>query len=88
MPSLVFKQSVCNIARFSLHLMQKDKPKFQSKVSIDTGLVRGRVPAPLLKVIGARAGDFLTFRLVSTGEAVMRVARATKKTSKKKDKQS
>jgi hypothetical protein len=56
--------------------MTSPKTEYRAKVTVDTGMARGRVPTPLLKVIGARPGDYLTFRLVSTGEVVMRLSRA------------
>jgi hypothetical protein len=64
----------------------KKREEYQSKVSDDTGITRGRVPAPLLKVMGARAGDYLVFRLASTGEAIMRLSRSTKKVGKGRSK--
>jgi antitoxin component of MazEF toxin-antitoxin module len=55
--------------------MTSPKTEYRAKITVDTGMARGRVPTPLLKQIGARPGDYLTFRLVSTGEVVMRLLR-------------
>ena len=63
-----------------LHMRKRDE--YQSKVTDDTGLTRGRVPAPLLKVMGARPGDRLIFRVDESGEIVMRLARKGKRPRK------
>ncbi len=65
----------------------KKREEYQSKVSTDAGLTRGRVPTPLLIALGARVGDFLIFRVTSAGKAIIRLVRA-EKSNKKKSKQS
>jgi hypothetical protein len=62
----------------------KKRDQYQAKVTVDTGMARGRVPTPLLKLMGARPGDYLTFRLVSTGEVIMRLLRSVGKQGKGK----
>ena len=64
--------------------MTSQRTEYRAKVSVDTGMARDRVPTPLLKLIGARPGDYLTFHLVSTGEVVMRLSRVVKKSGKRK----
>jgi hypothetical protein len=53
----------------------RKRDEYKAKVTVDAGMARSRVLTPLLKVMGARVGDYLTFRLVSTGEVVMRLSR-------------
>lgn len=62
----------------------KKRDEYQSKVTSDTGLARGRVPAPLLKDMGARPGDRLIFRVDESGQVAMSLARLTKKPAKKR----
>ncbi len=64
--------------------MRKDKDEYQSKVTRDSGLVRGRVPSPRLQGMNARAGDRLTFRRVDEKSVTMRLSRSGKKQSKKR----
>jgi hypothetical protein len=52
-----------------------DATEFQARVALDNEMVRGKIPSPLLRQMGARPGDYMTFRLSPTGEAVMRVSR-------------
>lgn len=54
----------------------RQRDQYLAKVSVDTGMARARVPTPLLKVMGARPGDFLIFRLASSGEAIVRLSRS------------
>jgi hypothetical protein len=60
------------------------KEEYRAKVTDDTGLVRGRVPCPLLRDIGARPGDQLVFRLDESNKVVMRLSRASKKAGGKR----
>jgi hypothetical protein len=53
-----------------------DATEFQARVALDNEMVRGKIPSPLLRQMGARPGDYMTFRLCPTGEALMRVSRA------------
>jgi len=53
-----------------------DANEFQAKISLDNEMVRGKIPSPLLRQMGARPGDYMTFRLASPGEAVMRLSRS------------
>jgi hypothetical protein len=62
----------------------RKRDEYKAKVTVDTGMARGRVPTPLLKLIGAWPGDYLTFRLASTGEVVMRLLRSAGKPGKGK----
>jgi hypothetical protein len=57
-------------------MKKRDEAEYQAKVTDDSGLTRGKVPSPLLRAMGARPGDHMVFRLTSSGQAVMRVARS------------
>ena len=59
--------------------MTSPKTEYKSKITVDTGLTRGRVPCRLLKMMGARPGDYLIFRPTNKGEAVIRMSRPRKK---------
>jgi hypothetical protein len=62
----------------------KRREEYRAKVTNDTGLIRGRVPCPLLQVIGARPGDYIIFRPDDSGKVVMRLSRAKKKSGGKR----
>ncbi|HEX8844958.1 MAG TPA: hypothetical protein VF791_09960 [Pyrinomonadaceae bacterium] len=65
-------------------MKQKDETEYQAKVMDDSGLTRGRVPYPILKALGARAGDFMVFRMADSDKAIMRVSHSKKKSAKKR----
>ena len=57
----------------------KRREEYRARVTDDNGLVRGRVPCPLLTDMGARPGDYLTFRLDESNTVVMSLSRLRKK---------
>jgi hypothetical protein len=65
-----------------LHMRKRDE--YQSKVTEEAGLKRGRVPAPLLREMGARPGNRLIFRVEESGQVAMRLARVSKKRGRKR----
>jgi hypothetical protein len=62
----------------------KAKTEYRAKVTDDAGLTRGKVPSPLLRQMGARAGDDMIFRISNSGKVTMQVLRARKKSSKRR----
>ncbi len=60
----------------------KRREEYRARVTDDKGLVRGRVPCPLLTDMGARPGDYLTFRLDESNKVVMSLSRLRKKGGK------
>ncbi|HJU56605.1 MAG TPA: hypothetical protein VJ715_18620 [Pyrinomonadaceae bacterium] len=63
----------------------KRREEYRARVTDDNGLTRGRVPCPLLSEMGARPGDYLTFRLDESNKVVMSLSRPKKKAGKKSD---
>jgi hypothetical protein len=62
----------------------RKRGEYQSKISTDMGLIRGRVSSTLLQAMNARPGNYLIFRLIDSNKAVMQIARARKKSGKGK----
>jgi hypothetical protein len=50
--------------------------QFRARISLDQEIVRGKIPSPLLRQMGARPDDYMTFQLATSGEAVMRLSRS------------
>jgi hypothetical protein len=50
--------------------------EYQAKVTNDAGILRGKIPSPLVRELGARAGDYITFRRDDTGRVTVGLARA------------
>ncbi|HKC62925.1 MAG TPA: hypothetical protein VKB86_04775 [Pyrinomonadaceae bacterium] len=68
--------------------MKKIKDEYRAKVIDDSGLVRGRIPTPVLNLMGTRPGDSVTFRPTRSGEVIMRVSRARAKAGRKSSRKS
>lgn len=45
--------------------------EYGAKIIEDTGILRARVPSPLLRALGARAGDTVLFRYDQANQAWM-----------------
>ncbi|MGA9993782.1 MAG: hypothetical protein WBP93_00065 [Pyrinomonadaceae bacterium] len=58
------------------------KLEYQAKVIDDQGLSRAKVPAPLIRVMGARPADYLIFRLTPAGKVTLHVSRSGKRARK------
>jgi hypothetical protein len=54
------------------------REEYRAKVTDDNGLTRGRVPCPLLNELGARAGDYLIFRLDESNNVTLSLSRPKK----------
>lgn len=65
--------------------MKKLLDEYQARVIDDSGIVRSRVPSPLLQRMGARPGDLVAFRPRGS-TATMRVTRAKVKGKAKRKK--
>ncbi|HEX8845746.1 MAG TPA: hypothetical protein VF791_13925 [Pyrinomonadaceae bacterium] len=65
-------------------MRQREELEHQSKVIDDNGLIRSRVPCPILKAIGARPGDHMIFRLDNSGKVIMRVSHSRGKSGGRK----
>jgi hypothetical protein len=61
----------------------KRREEYRAKITSDSGLVRGRVPCPLLNEMSARPGDHLIFRLDDSGKVVVKLSRTKKKSVKR-----
>jgi hypothetical protein len=44
--------------------------EYQAKISKDNGMVRAKVPSPLLRDLGAKPGNYLVFRKTDSGVVV------------------
>ena len=69
-------------------MRKRNEAEYRAKVTDDGGLTRGRIPCPLLSAMNARPGDYIIFRLNDSGKAVMRLARARRKSVKRRSRSS
>jgi hypothetical protein len=50
--------------------------EYQAKLLEDNGVVRGRIPAPLIRDLGGKPGDYLIFRTDGTGSVKITLGKA------------
>ncbi|MGB9181841.1 MAG: hypothetical protein WCB68_21605 [Pyrinomonadaceae bacterium] len=62
---------------------KREAKQFSAKVADYAGVLRGKIPAPFVRAMGARDGDHLLFTTTGDGRATVEVERATKKSAKK-----
>ena len=68
---------------------RRESNEYQARVTDDAGILRGKIPSPLVRELGARAGDYIVFRRDNTGRVTVSLARtagrggATKGTGRK-----
>lgn len=49
--------------------------EYQARVTNDAGILRGKIPSPLVRELGARAGDYIVFRRNDAGPFIVSLAR-------------
>lgn len=50
--------------------------EFNARIADYQGVVRGKIPAPLVRAMGAQAGDYIVFRVTRLGHATVSVLRS------------
>jgi hypothetical protein len=48
-------------------MARTETAEYQAKLLEDNGVVRGRIPAPLIRDLGGRPGDYLVFKTDGAG---------------------
>ncbi|HEY0005178.1 MAG TPA: hypothetical protein VGB17_10255, partial [Pyrinomonadaceae bacterium] len=64
---------------FKGDLMTKEKHEYQAKVSDDNGIRRSKVPSPLLRIIGAKPGDYLAFKVAGPKSLAVKLVKKRKR---------
>jgi hypothetical protein len=57
-------------------MAKKEAAEYQAKVTNDSGILRGKIPSPLVRNLGARAGDYILFRSDGAGNVSVSLARS------------
>lgn len=66
-------------------MAKREPAEYRARIADDSGVIRGKIPSPLVREMGARPGDYMVFRLDSSGKATVSVERSkggTKKSGK------
>jgi hypothetical protein len=62
-------------------MAKKEPADYQAKVTNDSGILRGKIPSPLVRELGARAGDYILFRSDGAGNVRVSLARSRRSSS-------
>jgi hypothetical protein len=58
-------------------VMAKREPaEYRAKLTDDSGVIRGKIPSPLVREMGGRPGDYMVFRYDSSGKVTASVSRS------------
>lgn len=57
-------------------MTRREANEYQARVTDDAGILRGKIPSPLVRELGARAGDYIVFRRDNAGRVTVSLARA------------
>lgn len=56
-------------------MTRRETNEYQARVTDDAGILRGKIPSPLVRELGARAGDYIVFRRDDAGRVTVSLAR-------------
>ena len=56
-------------------MARRESNEYQARVTDDAGILRGKIPSPLVRELGARAGDYIVFRRDNAGRVTVSLAR-------------
>lgn len=64
-------------------MTRRESNEYQARVTDDAGILRGKIPSPLVRELGARAGDYIVFRRDNAGRVTVSLARAGRSAASK-----
>ncbi|MGA9997135.1 MAG: hypothetical protein WBP93_17085 [Pyrinomonadaceae bacterium] len=53
--------------------------EYFARIADYQGVIRGKIPAPLVRMMGAKSGDYVVFRIGRDGKVSLSLARAKNK---------
>jgi hypothetical protein len=57
--------------------MAKREPvEYRARLANDAGVIRGKIPSPLVRELGGRPGDYMVFRSEGAGKVTVSVTRS------------
>jgi hypothetical protein len=58
-------------------VMAKREPnEYRARLANDAGVIRGKIPSPLVRELGGRPGDYMVFRAEGSGRVTVSVSRS------------
>lgn len=57
-------------------MAKREPAEYRARIANDSGVIRGKIPSPLVREMGARPGDYMVFHLDSSGKVTASVSRS------------
>lgn len=57
-------------------MAKKEPAEYRARLANDAGVVRGKIPSPLVRELGGRPGDYMVFRSDGSGRVTVDVTRS------------
>ncbi|HKQ52442.1 MAG TPA: hypothetical protein VJT74_08745 [Pyrinomonadaceae bacterium] len=63
-------------------MAKREAADYRARIADDSGVVRGKIPSPLVREMGARPGDYMVFSMDSAGKVTVKLSRSKGGTKK------
>lgn len=63
-------------------MAKREAVDYRARIADDSGVVRGKIPSPLVREMGARPGDYMVFSRDSSGKVTVTLSRSKGGTKK------
>lgn len=57
-------------------MAKREPTEYRARLANDAGVIRGKIPSPLVRELGGRPGDYMVFRSDGTGKVTVSVTRS------------
>ena len=57
-------------------MAKREAVDYRARIADDSGVVRGKIPSPLVREMGARPGDYMVFSMDSSGKVTVKLSRS------------
>lgn len=57
-------------------MAKREPTEYRARLANDAGVIRGKIPSPLVRELGGRPGDYMVFRSDGSGKVTVSVSRS------------
>jgi hypothetical protein len=57
-------------------MAKKEPTEYRARLANDAGVIRGKIPSPLVRELGGRPGDYMVFRSEGAGRVTVSISRS------------
>ena len=63
-------------------MAKREPAEYRARLANDAGVIRGKIPSPLVRELGGRPGDYMVFRSEGYGRVTVSISRGKGGTKK------